>query len=170
MLTPSYDYRVVVQVTFSDGHSKFPRSDLEEVDENAYTNGRGWLREAVPVLRPPASSGSGDYVPPPLLSRGTILFCRSRSMHGLSIALANFKEDVESVDLVLPFGVLLDPICATCCPCTTCPGHVLTPSCDSRVVVQLVAGFETGTFTYPLRTWKRSTKQLTTNGSKRGSS
>ena len=28
------------------------------------------------------------------------------------------------------------PCTPTCCPRTTCPGHVVTPSCDSRVVVQ----------------------------------
>ena len=49
---------------------------------------------------------------------------------------------------------------------------MLTPLCDSRVVVQLVARvariLKLELLRTRLRTWKRSTKQLTTNGSTRG--
>ena len=86
---------------------------MEEVDENAYTQWLGgWLREAVPVLRPQASSGSGDYVLPQRYFRvvRSSTLPQQVSMHGLSLRVGKLQgQDVESVDLVLPFGVFAGP-------------------------------------------------------------
>jgi len=86
---------------------------LEEVDENAYDQWfQGWLREAVPVLRPPASSGSGDHDPPSRYFRvvRSSFMPQQVSLHGVSKRVGKHKfSDVESVDLLLPFGVYAGP-------------------------------------------------------------
>ena len=93
--------------------SKFPLSGLVEVEKDAYTQWFArWLREAAPVLRPPASSGSGGYVPPHRYFRVVRSFTTPQhaSMHGLSSRVGKFQgEDVESVDIVLPLGVFAGP-------------------------------------------------------------
>ena len=94
--------------------SKYPRSDLLEVDKVAYTQWlEGWLRGAPPGLRPPAPSVTGGYVSP---RRRYFRVVRSfttpqhESMHGLSSRVGKVEgSDFESVDLVLPFGVFAGP-------------------------------------------------------------
>ena len=105
--------------------------DLVEVAEDAYTQWlEQWLRErreAVPAIgappagarppppvgeRGPASSVTGDYVPPRRYWRVVRCFStpQQESMHGIFSRVGKVEgEEFESVDLKLPDGVFAGP-------------------------------------------------------------
>ena len=137
--------------------SKYPRSDLLEVDKVAYTQWlEGWLRGAAPGLRPPAPSVTGGYVSPaaatfawydPLLRRST------RACTAFPVALAKLKDRTSKALILYYRSVcLLDPVMRHVLPLYHVSG---TRADENRVISsRRCAGgsldYETETFTYPL--------------------